>query len=327
MNAGDAVAELVRRSCPAASGVTVSGVDRVFGGNARRAWSATAAWTEDGVARAEELILLVRDGGATHVRTDPAAEYDVLSRLPASVRAPRTWGHDPAGELLGGPAVLLSRLGGTADAVGLLRGPAERGRAVTLDLARATAELHAVDPVAVGLAPAVAPVQEQLALWRSNFEAARQEPHPVLVSLLGWLERTLPEPERAVVVHGDLRVGNVLYDDGGVIAMLDWEMAHLGDPVEDLAWIYRSLWSPERHVPLDEFVRAYEAAAGAAVDPAMTVKASSAAAISFMSSISPKPTAFCRAAGCSRSSLLFQLSTVPGRRRNRPVRSKTIGRP
>jgi aminoglycoside phosphotransferase (APT) family kinase protein len=46
------------------------------------------------------------------------------------------------------------------------------------------------------------------------------------------------------------------------VGLLDWEMAHVGDPVEDLAWAYRALWSPRRFVPLEEFVAAYEAAGG-----------------------------------------------------------------
>ena len=56
------------------------------------------------------------------------------------------------------------------------------------------------------------------------------------------------------MVHGDFRFGNVLYDDTRVTAMLDWEMVHLGDPLEDLAWAYRTRWSLEQFVPLDEFV-------------------------------------------------------------------------
>jgi aminoglycoside phosphotransferase (APT) family kinase protein len=68
------------------------------------------------------------------------------------------------------------------------------------------------------------------------------------------------------IVHGDLRVGNFLAVDGRVTALLDWEMAHLGDPLEDLAWTYRSLWSPERQLPYADFLARYEARSGRAVD-------------------------------------------------------------
>ena len=70
-----------------------------------------------------------------------------------------------------------------------------------------------------------------------------------------------PEAERISIVHGDLRFGNLLHDEGRLTALLDWEMVHLGDPVEDLGWVYRrcgartarcrsrSSWPPTRRRP------------------------------------------------------------------------------
>jgi aminoglycoside phosphotransferase (APT) family kinase protein len=106
----------------------------------------------------------------------------------------------------------------------------------------------------------------QLEHWREQFVASRLEPHPGVGWLFDWLTDHQRPPERTVVVHGDFRVGNVLYDGAGITGLLDWEMAHLGDPAEDLAWAYRALWSPVRFVSLDEFVGAYVAAGGAPID-------------------------------------------------------------
>jgi aminoglycoside phosphotransferase (APT) family kinase protein len=64
------------------------------------------------------------------------------------------------------------------------------------------------------------------------------------------------------VIHGDFRPGNFLYVGSDITALLDWELAHLGDPVEDLAWAYRDFWSPARFVALEDFVDAYVAAGG-----------------------------------------------------------------
>ena len=69
------------------------------------------------------------------------------------------------------------------------------------------------------------------------------------------------------VVHGDFRLGNFMYDDTGILAMLDWEQTHLGDPIEELAFMYWPLWSLEPLVPIDELVRRYEEASGITVDP------------------------------------------------------------
>ncbi len=258
------IAMLLGQRLPPGTRVAVSPPERAFGGNARQAWTCTASW-EDGSGRHDEdLILLVRAAGS-QVRTDPAREFAALNGLAeAGVRAPRIWGHDQDGRLFGGAAVLLERLPGRTDAVEYLRADPATGRARTLDLALALAELHAAPVPALDEGPSpLAPLQ--LEQWRQQFEEARREPHPTLSWLFGWLADHLAEPARPVLVHGDFRVGNVLFSADRITGILDWEMAHPGDPGEDLAWAYRALWSPERFVALDEFVAAYEAAGGAHV--------------------------------------------------------------
>ena len=65
---------------------------------------------------------------------------------------------------------------------------------------------------------------------------------------LQWLKRHRPpEPARLSLVHGDFRNGNLMVDDDGLRAVLDWEMAHLGDPMEDLGWICVNSWRFGRH--------------------------------------------------------------------------------
>jgi aminoglycoside phosphotransferase (APT) family kinase protein len=241
--------------------VAVTPPERAFGGNARQAWTCTASWEDGSGRRDEELILLVRAAGS-QVRTDPAGEFAALDGLAeAGVRAPRIWAHDPDGRLFGGAAVLLQRLPGRTDAVEYLQADPKVGRARTLDLARALAELHAT-PVPALDAGQPQRSQFQLAQWREQFEEARREPYPTLSWLFGWLADHLVEPARPVLVHGDFRPGNVLFGADRIVGILDWEMAHVGDPGEDLAWAYRALWSPERFVALDEFAAAYEAAGG-----------------------------------------------------------------
>lgn len=257
----ECLSELLGTTLPDARDLRIEAVTRVFGGNARRAWSSTARWSDAGGEHRENLILLVRLPGS-QVKTDPDDEIRYLTGLAEQgVRAPRVWAHDRDGYLLGTPAVLLQRMTGTADPVEYLRAAPELGRARTLDLARAAAELHAATPADGSYSP-----DAQLEHWRDQFLANRLEPLPALGWLFDWLADHQRAPDHIAVVHGDFRVGNVLYDGARITGILDWEMAHLGDPVEDLAWAYRSLWSPRRFCDLSEFLDAYTAAGGRPVD-------------------------------------------------------------
>ena len=76
--------------------------------------------------------------------------------------------------------------------------------------------------------------------------------------------------DRIAIVHGDFRAGNYLFDNSGLISMLDWEMTHLGDPLEDLGWSSMRLWGHENLagglIDREEYIKLYEQKAGAAVD-------------------------------------------------------------
>ncbi|MCA8902464.1 MAG: phosphotransferase family protein [Hyphomonas sp.] len=94
-------------------------------------------------------------------------------------------------------------------------------------------------------------------------------PRPVFELALAWLRDTAPEPAQQVLVHGDFRLGNLMVDAEGLASVLDWELAHIGDPREDIAWLCVNSWRfghSENRVggfgPLDELLDAYAAAGG-----------------------------------------------------------------
>lgn len=242
--------------------VALSGWKRVLGGNARRAYAFDAQWPG---GRCLPCIMLSQVA-AKHVESDTAAEYAVLRALNGSgVRAPEAVALDAGGTVTGAPAIVLERVEGEASAVDFLKRPAASGRALSEDLARATGELHRLDWRAGGLNAPADPVAAQIDYWEDDFRRHRLEPHPVLAWLLRWLRKHAPQPVRLSLVHGDLRPGNFLYQGDRLSSLLDWEMAHIGDPAEDIGWIYRALWSPERFLPLDDFLRIHADYAGFAI--------------------------------------------------------------
>lgn len=243
--------------------ISLRGWKRVLGGNARRAWRFDAHRSDGGATP----CIMLSQVAAKHVESDTAAEYAVLAALNGSgVRAPAALALDAAGAVCGAPAIVLERVEGEASAVDFLKMPKAAGRALSNDLARATADLHRFDWQAAGLtAGSDNPVATQIARWDDTFHNHRLEPHPVLAWLFRWLRANAPVSPRLSLVHGDLRPGNFLYQRDRVTALLDWEMAHIGDPAEDIAWIYRALWSPQRFVSLDDFLAAHAKQAGFAI--------------------------------------------------------------
>lgn len=117
---------------------------------------------------------------------------------------------------------------------------------------------------------------QELEHWEATLDAADVGPEPVTRAAIRWMRRNPPPPaQKLAMVHGDFRAGNFLYDDAGeLVAVLDWEMAHLGDPLEDLAWSLSRVLSfgkDDRRSGLatkDEALRIWQAASGLAIDPA-----------------------------------------------------------
>jgi len=143
--------------------------------------------------------------------------------------------------------------------------------ALARDFVAQLAALHRVDAHHPSLAtlgdpeaPASAAIRTRLARLKS--ENLARAPDPLLQLALAWLADNVPEDRGpVVVVHGDAGPGNFLHDENRVVAVVDWELTHLGDPMEDLAQIWvRSLIQP--FVPMHEVFDAYEAAGGATVD-------------------------------------------------------------
>lgn len=141
-------------------------------------------------------------------------------------------------------------------------------------LAQVAASIHRVDTETLPTSLATLDGAATLTELRGRYEGYGV-PRPVMELAFRWLEDHVPASDgHARLVHGDYRNGNVIFGPEGVRAVLDWEIAHLGDPIEDLAWLCLPPW---RFGNLDKpagglgsresLLRAYEAASGEPVDP------------------------------------------------------------
>ena len=283
---GEAMAARLRDFVAARAGVgpesvSVTDLRPMAGGASRELWSLDL---EIGGSSPERLeLVLRRDPPGRPGQGDPTLEFRLLSAAAeAGVPVPRVhWcAADP--DVLGTPFFLMDRVAGETIPRRLLRDPeyAPARAAMTSQLGAILARIHAIDPDRPDLkdlaaAPAgVESARSEIQRIAEGIRTLGVEPHPVLDLAERWLLARAPEPKRRVVVHGDYRVGNVIFDATGVRAVLDWELAHVGDPVEDLGWLCLRAWRfGNDALPVggvgtrEELVRAYQEAGGAPVDP------------------------------------------------------------
>ena len=171
-----------------------------------------------------------------------------------------------------GSGFVMRALPGTPDprAILAMDGAAD----IQTDAARDLARIHTIPASALpGDVPTLDP-REGIAGLRDQFVEAGAD-RPVIALGLRWLEDNCPAPATPVLNHGDFRLGNILADEGRLTGVLDWELAHFGDPHEDLAFGCMPVWRFARHDrpalglgSLEDYFAAYEEAGGGTVDPA-----------------------------------------------------------
>ena len=238
------IADALARACSRHLGgpATIERLVRDSGGASRETWSFDAV-----VNGARHELILRRDPPtmrADGVGSLPrATEFHVLrAAFQAGVRAPEVLFELAVQDGLG-EAYVMRRIGGTAIARKLLRDTpyAEARPRIAGQLGEILAHIHAVD---LATLPPLATRQagDGIALLRRQLDTLDYA-QPVFELALSWLDRRKPVPvAEPVLVHGDYRTGNYLVDENGVTAILDWEGAHLGDPVEDLGWLCVKSW-------------------------------------------------------------------------------------
>jgi len=129
---------------------------------------------------------------------------------------------------------------------------AERG-AIWDELNRVIARLHSIDFGAIGLDSFGKPgnyIERQVARWTRQYQASETEPMEAMNNLIAWLPRNIPAGTGTSVVHGDFRLDNAIYhpSEPRILAVLDWELSTLGDPLADFAYHCMS-W----HIPPGQF--------------------------------------------------------------------------
>lgn len=260
--------------------VSVTNLYRIPGGASRETWSFDASWQRNGTAENGGFILR-RDPDASLLETERDLEFHVLKLASDSgVPAPRPLWIETEGKWLDRPFFIMERIDGCeTSAQKLISEPAIDKSQIARDFVEILAAIHGLDwspLVPEHLQPPASDGcgRTEVVRWEGILDKDALEPQPILRAGLAWLKRNLPRPaQRISLIHSDYRTGNFLYgESGGIRAMLDWEMAHLGDPLEDVGWACMRPWrwaGDEQMGALmsrEDFYRMYSEASGIEVD-------------------------------------------------------------
>jgi len=266
MTTGDLAGSLAQVLEPKLGPVTISDLRAVTGGASRTTWSFTAD-TGDSARR-----LILRMGPADEQHSSMGLEAAAISRAAETgTPVPAILVADESASVLDDPFLICDYVAGETLAPRILRAiDADAGRELLRQCVTAIASIHRADPAGLGLV-ATGPLDD----WYPQL-AAMDVHNAIFEWVHRWLAARRPGVSADVLVHGDFRMGNVIIDTDAprLAAVLDWELVHLGDRYEDLAWFCIRAWRFGRTESLgagglgaiDDFVAEYERASGVAID-------------------------------------------------------------
>ena len=232
------------------------------GGASKEAWAVDAG--------GEALLVRRAAGSVIHRHTlSLADEFEVLRAAhEADVKVPRPYGY--IADLEGREAFVMERLEGETIGRRIVQQDVLAGAraALPVQMAEELAKIHAI------------PAERVPFLRETRLEGMVEEldevgePHPAIELGLWWLRENRPQPRGSVVVHGDYRIGNLVVREDGLAGVLDWEFAHVDDPVRDLAFSLVRAWRfgvPEKRLggvgQVDVYLERYNELTGFEVRP------------------------------------------------------------
>jgi len=272
------IARYLSARMPEAGEISVLALSRIHGGASRETFRVRIKSERDG----ERGLIFRRDPVSTLIETERETEFAAYrSFMDSSVPVPGALFLERALDWLERPFFVMEEVEGctaasilAADPYGIHRRKIGEqffsilGRIAKRDVASSDLAQHV---------PAPKPGEAwrvELDKWEKVIDEDELEPQPIARAAIRWMRKHPPPPaQRISIVHGDYRTGNFLFDSTGSIrAVLDWEMAHLGDPLEDLGWALDPLWSADREHPggmlkRDEAIAVWERASGLTADP------------------------------------------------------------
>lgn len=221
----------------------VRNLARIPGGFSYETWTFDATWQDDSGGRNERLILRRAPRGGVLEPYDASKEFRILRALEGSgISVPRALWVDASGNVLGTSFYVMEFVAGEIPSPFDKKLPSERRAEMHGAYTDMLAALHTFDWKAKGLdflgVPKNADDPASLELDRCTevLDRIALRPYPALREVIAWLREHRPRCPKLALIHDDYRMGNFIWRDGRIVALLDWERAFIGDPMADVAF-------------------------------------------------------------------------------------------
>ncbi|AEH10053.1 MULTISPECIES: phosphotransferase family protein [Protofrankia] len=250
--------------------VDLTGLRRLAGGTAHETW---AFDLRDGERQELHRLVLRRSIERGMLDGDLRAEFDLLATLDRlAVPVPRPRWCVTEDSPLTQPFMIIDRVDGTDIRKHLATHPETDRHRLGVELVRLQARLHRLDwqDCLPPLARSARGTLHEIERWAREIDASSVDPGPLLRAATELLRDRPPKTSRRCLVHGDFKTNNLLLGADGNVTVLDWELAHLGDPLEDIAWTM--LWTTRWDLvggllSVQEYLATYQEETGTAIDP------------------------------------------------------------
>ncbi len=268
---------------PEATDMAVTSATRIFGGASCETYRVRASWKTGGKA-IERGLIFRRDSAGGLLEIERKVEFHAYHALHAvGLPVPQALYMEEDPKWFERPFFVMEEIEGCSAASSI--SPAleygENAAKVGEQFFSILGRLVRLDPESVPELYACLEKRRPQDVWRLELDYWEKEidqdtltPQPAIKAGIRWLRNNPPPPpQKLCFVHGDYRSGNFLFNPQGEIkAVLDWEMVHLGDPLEDLSWGADPMWqgidgSVGKMVMLDQAIALWEQASGLTVDP------------------------------------------------------------
>lgn len=260
-----------KRKMPLARGLTLSPLKRPGGGSSNKTFFAEVRFEQEGAMREENLVIrwVPRDF-SLFPKYDMKEQFRLMELLEnTAIPVPRARWFEEDEAVLGVPFYIVEQVPGWLPgdrppyhvSGPLYEATTEAKARIWWNAIDTMAKIHTLDWERVGLDFLGVPrngadaLTQQIAYYETMLQMNEEEPPPILSAARDWLKANVYTPRHTSLCWGDARLANLIYRDTEVKAVLDWEMAYIGDPEADLGWFLHLDWATSEGHPYSPSAR------------------------------------------------------------------------